>query len=55
MKQAGGSAWLVLPGLAAALGFGASNVLGKLALLDGADVLALVGFRGLLGVALVWA
>lgn len=45
----------LLPGLLAALGFGSSNVLGKLALTGGADVLALVGFRGLLGVACVWA
>lgn len=45
----------LLPGLAAALGFGASNVLGKLALLSGTDVLAMVGFRGCVGVACVWA
>ena len=45
----------LLPGLAAALGFGASNVLGKLALLSGTDVLAMVSFRGCVGVVCVWA
>src|SRR5437868_1079795 len=44
----------LLPGVTAALAFGISNVLGKLAFLDGADVLALVAFRGLLGSAFLW-
>jgi drug/metabolite transporter (DMT)-like permease len=50
----GGLAALLL-GLAAALGFGVSNVLGKLAFVDGADVLALVAFRSVVGIALLWA
>ncbi len=48
-----GSAAL-LPGVTAALTFGISNVLGKVAFLDGADVLALVAFRGVLGIAFLW-
>ena len=44
----------LLPGVAAALGFGAANVLGKVAFLDGADVLTLVTFRSLIGIAFVW-
>ena len=45
----------LLPGIAAALGFGAANVLGKVAFLAGADVLTLVTFRGFIGIAFVWA
>src|SRR5215471_12506005 len=44
----------LLPGLVAASAFGISNVLGKLAFLDGADVLALVAFRSVVGIALLW-
>src|SRR5260370_41206483 len=44
----------VLPGVAAALAFGVSNVLGKLAFQDGADVLALVAFRSVVGIGLLW-
>ncbi|MBI3515428.1 MAG: DMT family transporter [Proteobacteria bacterium] len=44
----------VLPGVAAALAFGVSNVLGKVAFQDGADVLALVAFRSVLGIGLLW-
>jgi drug/metabolite transporter (DMT)-like permease len=43
------------PGIVAALGFGASNVFGKIAFAAGADVLTLVTFRGLVGIAFVWA
>ena len=46
---------VLLPGLTAALAFGVSNVLGKLAFVDGADVLALVAFRSVVGIALLWA
>jgi drug/metabolite transporter (DMT)-like permease len=53
MMNAGAAA--LLPGLVAALAFGVSNVLGKVAFLDGADVLALVAFRGLVGIALLRA
>ncbi len=49
-----GGAELLLPGLVAALAFGVSNVLGKIAFLDGADVLALVAFRSVLGVGFLW-
>jgi drug/metabolite transporter (DMT)-like permease len=52
MVSAGTAA--LLPGLAAALAFGISNVLGKLAFLDGADVLALVAFRSVLGIGFLW-
>ncbi len=45
----------VVPGLVAALGFGASNVFGKIAFAAGADVLTLVTFRGFIGIAFVWA
>src|SRR5579871_1767016 len=45
----------LLPGLVAALAFGVSNVLGKVAFVDGADVLALVAFRGIVGIALLRA
>ena len=44
----------LVPGLVAALGFGASNVFGKIALVSGADVLTLVTFRGLVGIAFIW-
>src|SRR5258708_4756842 len=44
----------VLPGVAAALAFGVSNVLGKVAFQDGADVLALVAFRSVVGIGLLW-
>jgi len=50
----GGTAAL-LPGAVAAFAFGISNVLGKIAFLDGADVLALVAFRGIVGIALLRA
>ena len=46
---------VLLPGLVAALAFGVSNVLGKVAFVDGADVLALVAFRGIVGVGLLRA
>ncbi|MEJ0068388.1 MAG: DMT family transporter, partial [Pseudomonadota bacterium] len=49
----GGSAAL-LPGVVAAFGFGVSNILGKLALLAGADVLTLVAVRSVLGIGLLW-
>ena len=45
----------LLPGVLAALGFGASNVLGKVAFAAGADVLTLITFRGFIGIAFVWA
>ncbi len=45
----------LLPGIVAALGFGASNVFGKIAFAGGADVLTLITFRGLVGVAIVWS
>ena len=45
----------LVPGIVAALGFGASNVLGKIAFAAGADVLTLVTFRGFIGIAFVWA
>ena len=45
----------LVPGIVAALGFGASNVFGKVALAAGADVLTLVVFRGFVGIAFVWA
>ncbi len=45
----------VVPGLVAALGFGASNVFGKIAFAAGADVLTLRTFRGFVGIACVWA
>ncbi len=44
----------LIPGIVAALGFGASNVFGKIAFAGGADVLTLITFRGLVGVAFVW-
>ncbi len=44
----------LVPGIVAALGFGASNVFGKIAFGAGADVLTLVTFRGLIGIAFVW-
>ncbi len=44
----------LVPGLIAALGFGASNVFGKIAFAAGADVLTLVTFRGFVGIAFVW-
>src|SRR5271156_2873045 len=44
----------LLPGLVAALSFGISNVLGKLAFLAGADVLSLVAFRGVIGTAFLF-
>src|SRR5450631_3914367 len=44
----------LVPGIVAALGFGASNVFGKIALSAGADVLTLVTFRGCIGIAFVW-
>jgi drug/metabolite transporter (DMT)-like permease len=44
----------LLPGLVAALSFGISNVLGKLAFLAGADVLSLVAFRGVVGTGCLW-
>jgi len=44
----------LLPGLVAALSFGISNVLGKLAFLAGADVLSLVAFRGVVGTAFLF-
>ena len=44
----------LVPGLVAALGFGASNVFGKIAFAAGADVLTLVTFRGFVGIAFVW-
>jgi drug/metabolite transporter (DMT)-like permease len=44
----------LVPGIVAALGFGASNVFGKIALSAGADVLTLVTFRGCVGIAFVW-
>ena len=44
----------LVPGLIAALGFGAANVLGKIAFASGSDVLTLVTFRGLVGIAFVW-
>ncbi len=44
----------LLPGLVAALGFGASNVFGKIAFASGADVLTLITFRGFVGIAFVW-
>jgi drug/metabolite transporter (DMT)-like permease len=40
----------LLPGVVAAVSFGISNVLGKVAFLAGADVLTLVSFRGVVGV-----
>src|SRR5580704_16871734 len=43
-----------LPGLVAALSFGISNVLGKLAFVAGADVLSLVAFRGVVGVGFLF-
>lgn len=42
------------PGIVAALAFGAGNVFGKVALTSGADVVTLVTFRGLVGIAFVW-
>lgn len=45
----------LVPGIVAALGFGASNVLGKIAFAAGADVLTLITFRGIVGVAFIWA
>lgn len=45
----------LVPGIVAALGFGSSNVFGKIAFGAGADVLTLVTFRGLVGIAFVWA
>lgn len=45
----------LVPGLVAALGFGASNVLGKISFAAGADVLTLVTFRGCVGIAFVWS
>ena len=45
----------LLPGVIAALGFGAANVLGKIAFIEGSDVLTLVTFRGYVGIAFVWA
>ena len=44
----------LVPGVLAALGFGASNVFGKIAFAAGADVLTLVTFRGFIGIAFVW-
>ena len=44
----------LVPGIVAALGFGASNVFGKIAFAGGADVLTLITFRGFVGVAFVW-
>jgi len=44
----------LVPGIFAALGFGASNVFGKVAFASGADVLTLVTFRGFVGIAFVW-
>lgn len=44
----------LVPGIVAALGFGASNVFGKIAFAAGADVLTLVTFRGFIGIAFVW-
>lgn len=44
----------LVPGLVAALAFGASNVFGKIAFAAGADVLTLVTFRGFIGIAFVW-
>jgi drug/metabolite transporter (DMT)-like permease len=49
----GGSAAL-LPGVVAALGFGVANILGKWALLAGADVLTLVAVRSVLGIGFLW-
>jgi len=49
-----GSRSALLPGLVAALAFGISNVLGKLAFVAGADVLTLVAFRGVVGVGFLW-
>ena len=45
----------LVPGLIAALGFGAANVLGKIAFVSGSDVLTLVTFRGFVGIAFVWS
>lgn len=45
----------LVPGLVAALGFGASNVFGKISFAAGADVLTLLTFRGFVGIAFVWA
>ncbi len=45
----------LVPGIVAALAFGASNVFGKIAFAAGADVLTLVTFRGFVGIAFVWA
>jgi probable blue pigment (indigoidine) exporter len=44
----------LVPGVVAALGFGASNVFGKIAFASGADVLTLITFRGFIGIAFVW-
>ena len=40
----------LVPGIVAALAFGAGNVFGKVALTSGADVVTLVTFRGLVGI-----
>lgn len=43
----------ILPGLFAALGFGLSNIFGKLTFQAGADVLTVVAVRGVIGVVLL--
>lgn len=45
----------LVPGLIAALGFGAANVLGKISFAAGADVLTLITFRGCVGIVFVWS
>ena len=43
-----------VPGVVAALAFGASNVFGKIAFGSGADGLTLITFRGFVGIGFVW-